>query len=166
MQPPTDAGFAASQAASRERSNRVRFEEKQRRKNAPRACVICAARKVSCDVNRPCLRCVKAGKEHLCVDVETKRKRKPSHEDLEGDEFAGNMSSPPGLAVTTRASARQLEATTRQGEVHGGGVLLRASPVFVVIAAGAAIPWRCGCGCMLIYMVLRVAHLVPWRQMG
>lgn len=50
--------------------------DKARRKNAPRACVICAARKVSCGLRRPCERCVKAGKEHLCVDIETKRRKR------------------------------------------------------------------------------------------
>lgn len=60
----------------RERVSKLVIDKKSNRKNAPRACVTCAARKVSCGLRRPCERCIKAGKAHLCVDVETKRRKK------------------------------------------------------------------------------------------
>jgi len=56
---------------------------------------------------------VKAGKEHLCVDVETKRRRKSSFEDGDALEGEGDRLSPPNVAVTTRASARQAERATK-----------------------------------------------------
>jgi hypothetical protein len=74
------------------RQRPLRFlDAKPARKNAPRACAVCAARKVSCDVGRPCKRCVKAHIEHLCVDVETKRrttKRAEPGDSNETDSFS------------------------------------------------------------------------------
>lgn len=69
------------------RQRPLRFlDAKPARKNAPRACAICAARKVSCDIGRPCKRCVKAHIEHLCVDVETKRRTTKHPEPGESNE--------------------------------------------------------------------------------
>ncbi|MDR3452551.1 MAG: Zn(II)2Cys6 transcription factor domain-containing protein, partial [Rhodoferax sp.] len=106
----------------RDRAARARAQEKARRKNAPRACVICAARKVSCDAGRPCIRCVKAGKEDQCVDVITKRRRKVVH-DGEGESEEDYDDYAP--SVVTRASARQHAA------------VLGACPFPLLLAFGA-----------------------------
>lgn len=99
------SSLMASGPALATRHKRVNVDERIRRKNAPRACVTCAFRKVSCDAGRPCVRCIKAGKEDTCVDVETKRRRKVTSEgEEEGEGEDGWEPLPPPLV--TRASAR------------------------------------------------------------
>ncbi|OJD38699.1 c6 zinc finger domain containing protein [Diplodia corticola] len=91
------------------------------------ACVNCKKAHLSCDVQRPCTRCVTSGKETSCYDVQHKKRGRPRLRDVQesrpppGHELAEHSTSAsespvPGLAphVGVRPdSSRPLRATRR-----------------------------------------------------
>ncbi|KAG5460518.1 MAG: hypothetical protein BJ554DRAFT_7423, partial [Olpidium bornovanus] len=85
---------------------------KERKKYAPNACTNCRALHLSCDVVRPCPRCVASGKGDSCVTVYKKRGRptKSSQADAAGGVVRGGRPAAvdaggPGAGVDQQQSA-------------------------------------------------------------
>ncbi|KAF4534237.1 Transcription activator of gluconeogenesis ERT1 [Lasiodiplodia hormozganensis] len=90
------------------------------------ACVNCKRAHLSCDVQRPCTRCVTSGKESSCYDVQHKKRGRPRLRDVQesrppqahelGEHSTSASESPvPGLAPggVRPDSGRPLRATRR-----------------------------------------------------
>ncbi|KAJ8654969.1 hypothetical protein O0I10_009365 [Lichtheimia ornata] len=59
--------------------------------HVPAACVHCQRAHLACDVERPCKRCVQAGREDNCFDVQHKKRGRPRRRDRE--ESVGSIAS-------------------------------------------------------------------------
>eukprot|EP00467_Chlorarachnion_reptans_P004322 CAMPEP_0114497600 /NCGR_PEP_ID=MMETSP0109-20121206/6418_1 /TAXON_ID=29199 /ORGANISM="Chlorarachnion reptans, Strain CCCM449" /LENGTH=510 /DNA_ID=CAMNT_0001675007 /DNA_START=187 /DNA_END=1719 /DNA_ORIENTATION=+ len=107
-QQAADAAAAAAAAAANDRRKTNR---------TPVACVICHKAKSTCDRSRPCARCRRLGKAHLCKDRPHRKKGRPRKRLLGSDET--NQSStenvvsmekkarPPGPPSATSSSDPQ-----------------------------------------------------------
>ncbi|KAH9810479.1 GAL4-like Zn(II)2Cys6 (or C6 zinc) binuclear cluster DNA-binding domain [Teratosphaeria destructans] len=62
---PTTAGPSASRGSRRSKAH------------VASACINCKRAHLSCDVQRPCTRCVAAGKQDTCIDVQHKKRGRP-----------------------------------------------------------------------------------------
>ncbi|KAK5112614.1 hypothetical protein LTR62_003929 [Meristemomyces frigidus] len=80
------------------------------------ACINCKRAHLSCDVQRPCSRCVSSGKQDTCVDVQHKKRGRPRlREEGEFRTLGAGDSSPPEPAVAgpSQVTPRPI-AQTRQ----------------------------------------------------
>ncbi|QIW99349.1 hypothetical protein AMS68_004867 [Peltaster fructicola] len=74
------------------------------------ACINCKRAHLSCDIQRPCRRCVDAGKEDTCHDVQHKKRGRPR---LREDSEAGPSSAPQprGASVLQQTPTRPIAST-------------------------------------------------------
>ncbi|RMY51750.1 hypothetical protein D0864_14366, partial [Hortaea werneckii] len=85
------------------------------------ACINCKRAHLSCDVNRPCARCVASGKQDTCVDVQHKKRGRPRlREEGEGKGDQGgqeSVSRPRASSGISQASSRPIAGVRhRRGE--------------------------------------------------
>ncbi|OCL07051.1 hypothetical protein AOQ84DRAFT_65998 [Glonium stellatum] len=103
------------------------------------ACVNCKKAHLSCDVQRPCGRCVTSGKQDTCKDVQHKKRGRPRLRDHEDGEFgrsdegrttAGQAfgTIPAAAAVAAAATATATAPTLEATPQSTIGPSLRADP--------------------------------------
>ncbi|KAK4574584.1 hypothetical protein LTR86_001425 [Recurvomyces mirabilis] len=68
------------------------------------ACVNCKRAHLSCDVQRPCTRCVASGKQESCIDVQHKKRGRPRLRDEGEFSSMGTGRSSPGSSVVAGPS--------------------------------------------------------------
>ncbi|KAF2721572.1 hypothetical protein K431DRAFT_303329 [Polychaeton citri CBS 116435] len=80
------------------------------------ACINCKKAHLSCDVSRPCARCVATGKQDTCYDVQHKKRGRPRlREESEFRvEISSSMIGPPNAAVTAGQPLTRPIAGTRE----------------------------------------------------
>nr|POE72372.1 transcription activator of gluconeogenesis ert1 [Quercus suber] len=71
------------------------------------ACANCKRAHLSCDINRPCMRCVASGKQDSCHDVQHKKRGRPRLREEEEDFNVGSMVLEPTAQVTPIATTTQ-----------------------------------------------------------
>lgn len=57
------------------------FQDSGSESNHPAVCKPCRAQKKGCEETRPCSRCVKSGKQELCIPTVAKHKRRPRYKE-------------------------------------------------------------------------------------
>ncbi|KAI7879753.1 hypothetical protein K492DRAFT_208017 [Lichtheimia hyalospora FSU 10163] len=72
-------------------SSKSGIRRRATKSHVPAACVHCQRAHLACDVERPCKRCVQAGREDSCFDVQHKKRGRPRRRDRE--ESIGSMTS-------------------------------------------------------------------------
>ncbi|KAF1816783.1 hypothetical protein P152DRAFT_469316 [Eremomyces bilateralis CBS 781.70] len=90
------------------RPGRARKMPSMKKANVAAACVNCRRAHLSCDVNRPCGRCVTSGKQDTCVDVEHKKRGRPRLRDREPGEAVPEVGIPQLQPLSAGAAAEQL----------------------------------------------------------
>mmetsp|Transcript_2504 Transcript_2504/g.5704 ORF Transcript_2504/g.5704 Transcript_2504/m.5704 type:complete len:833 (-) Transcript_2504:75-2573(-) len=91
----------------------------------PVACVVCHKAKSTCDSNRPCARCSRLGKAHLCKDRPHKKKGRPPKKRT-SSEISSNIENPKikrsVLSKPEKVSPSEQAAANKTG-LGGNGML-------------------------------------------
>ncbi|KAM3424055.1 hypothetical protein BST61_g11394 [Cercospora zeina] len=103
------ASFASATSSSTDAPTGQRGGRKSKAHVAS-ACINCKRAHLSCDVNRPCTRCVSTGKQDTCFDVQHKKRGRPRLRDDSNSKVARTV---PDRAVPTPMHIGGFEAGLR-----------------------------------------------------
>ncbi|KAL9080380.1 MAG: hypothetical protein Q9157_000836 [Trypethelium eluteriae] len=83
------------------------------------ACVNCKRAHLSCDIKRPCTRCVATGKQDSCVDVQHKKRGRPRIREEQDIEGPGRFLEPARAFTSTSGAAADLSSLSDQRTSNG-----------------------------------------------
>mmetsp|Transcript_11006 Transcript_11006/g.15322 ORF Transcript_11006/g.15322 Transcript_11006/m.15322 type:complete len:514 (+) Transcript_11006:225-1766(+) len=81
--------------------------ERRKTNRTPVACVVCHKAKSTCDRNRPCARCRRLGKAHLCKDRPHRKKGRPRKRLLNSAEETAGDPDPERDSIEKKASEKK-----------------------------------------------------------
>ncbi|KAF2842247.1 hypothetical protein M501DRAFT_988493 [Patellaria atrata CBS 101060] len=94
-------GFATPTSYAQEVSRPAR----RTKAHVASACINCKRAHLSCDVRRPCTRCLAAGKQDTCYDVQHKKRGRPRLRDENRGEGFGEFKTPQNSILPTSTPA-------------------------------------------------------------
>ncbi|WPH04537.1 Hypothetical protein R9X50_00742900 [Acrodontium crateriforme] len=115
---PSTPDHVASQPAP-SGTSQTHFTSRESRKqkaHVASACINCKRAHLSCDIQRPCVRCVATGKQDSCVDVQHKKRGRPrlrDDRDLAAEESANEGPHRQKSTGTLPSSQTRLTAKAR-----------------------------------------------------
>jgi len=108
--------------------------DRRKTNRTPVACVVCHKAKSTCDRSRPCARCRRLGKSHLCKDRPHRKKGRPRKRLLNNtenstqgsqDKAQDKKARTPAAAATSSSDAKSSESSFKLSDCYLGGDMPR-----------------------------------------